>query len=360
MVAQAAKYQGEIRAALVAVENDGLLPEYGCRIEDKGITFTVHFRNSHRPDHAQRYLRTQIVPKLDRAGLAWSFGRMVLEVRPPVAVDKGSAIRRLGAAADRPPALRGRRPHRPRRVPRGHGPDRRELRRGTAGADRAGGRVRVRPADVIAMLQALMPPDRRRSDRAIEGPVPERAAAPLRGDQGRDVLQPQPAPRGDPRDRRRPGAGRGGRAGPGRGRRDRRRHRRARRLPLVALAPRFGGGGARRHADVGGRAGMDVRRRGRAPGRRRVLPQSREAALRRRVHRTDGGAARPDVQFHLLDLRDADESDGTSAGRRSNTATPCCGSTSATSGCTRSSSRRRGWAAGSPRSCAPPSPGHAP
>ncbi len=95
VVAQAAKYQGEIRAALVAVENDGLLPQYGCRIEDKGITFTVHFRNSHRPDHAQRYLRTQIVPKLDRAGLAWGFGRMVLEVRPPVAVDKGSAIKRL-------------------------------------------------------------------------------------------------------------------------------------------------------------------------------------------------------------------------------------------------------------------------
>ena len=35
------------------------------------------------------------MPKLDRAGLAWSFGRMVLEVRPPVAIDKGSALRRL-------------------------------------------------------------------------------------------------------------------------------------------------------------------------------------------------------------------------------------------------------------------------
>ena len=55
----------------------------------------MHFRGSPRPDHALRYLETQIVPKLDRAGLAWSFGRMVLEVRPPVAIDKGSAVRRL-------------------------------------------------------------------------------------------------------------------------------------------------------------------------------------------------------------------------------------------------------------------------
>ena len=95
VVAQAAKYAEPIHQALLAVENDGLLPEMGCRIEDKGITFSVHYRGSPRPDHALRYLETQITPKLDRAGLSWSFGRMVLEVRPPVPIDKGSAVRRL-------------------------------------------------------------------------------------------------------------------------------------------------------------------------------------------------------------------------------------------------------------------------
>ncbi len=35
------------------------------------------------------------MPQLERAGLASSFGRMVLEVRPPVAVDKGAAVKRL-------------------------------------------------------------------------------------------------------------------------------------------------------------------------------------------------------------------------------------------------------------------------
>lgn len=92
---QAARYVDTIHRALQAVRNDGLLPELGCQVEDKGITFTVHFRNSPRADHAMRYLETQIAPQLERAGLRWSFGRMVFEVRPPVAVDKGSAVRRL-------------------------------------------------------------------------------------------------------------------------------------------------------------------------------------------------------------------------------------------------------------------------
>ena len=92
---QAAKYVQPMAEALQLVRNDGLLPELGCHIEDKGITFTVHYRGSPRADHAHRYLETQIVPQIERAGLASSFGRMVLEVRPPVAVDKGAAVKRL-------------------------------------------------------------------------------------------------------------------------------------------------------------------------------------------------------------------------------------------------------------------------
>ena len=96
---RAAKYLDAVRAAVVMVENDGLLQEYGCHVEDKGITFSIHFRNSPRTDHAIRYLEAQIIPKIERAKLEASFGRMVLEVRPPVPLDKGSGVR----------ALRGRR-----------------------------------------------------------------------------------------------------------------------------------------------------------------------------------------------------------------------------------------------------------
>ena len=95
LVPQAAEHYDAIRHALVAVQNDGLLPELGCQVEDKGITFSIHFRSSPRADHAIRYLETQIVPRLERDGLVATFGRMVLEVRPPVAIDKGSAVKRL-------------------------------------------------------------------------------------------------------------------------------------------------------------------------------------------------------------------------------------------------------------------------
>jgi trehalose 6-phosphate phosphatase len=92
---QAAKYVADMARALQVVRNDGLLPELGCQIEDKGITFTIHYRTSPRADHAHRYLETQIVPQVERIGLAATFGRRVLEVRPPIPVDKGAAVKRL-------------------------------------------------------------------------------------------------------------------------------------------------------------------------------------------------------------------------------------------------------------------------
>ena len=142
---QAAKYLTAIHEALQVVRNDGLLPELGCHVEDKGITFTIHFRNSPRADHARRYLETQIAPQLERAGLAYNFGRMVLEVRPPVAVDKGAAVKRLrGRHRIDELLFVGRRPQRPGRVPRGDDPDRGELGRGAAAADRGGRRRRGR------------------------------------------------------------------------------------------------------------------------------------------------------------------------------------------------------------------------
>jgi trehalose 6-phosphate phosphatase len=95
LASRAARHRDAVRRALIELENDALLPQLGCMVEDKGITFTIHFRNSARADQAIRYLETQITPRLERAGLDWRFGRMVLEVRPPVPVDKGSAVRRL-------------------------------------------------------------------------------------------------------------------------------------------------------------------------------------------------------------------------------------------------------------------------
>jgi trehalose 6-phosphate phosphatase len=96
---QAEKHARAVHDALQALMNDGVLPQLGCRIEDKGITFTVHYRNSPRKDMARRYLETQVLPGLERRGLEARFGRMVLEVRPPVPLDKGSAVRQLRGGA---------------------------------------------------------------------------------------------------------------------------------------------------------------------------------------------------------------------------------------------------------------------
>ena len=97
---EAAEFLPAVRQAVVLVENDGPLLEDHCTVEDKGITFSVHYRNSPRPDHVLRYLETQIVPKIERAGLQPNFGRMVLEVRPPVALNKGTGLRALRGVRD--------------------------------------------------------------------------------------------------------------------------------------------------------------------------------------------------------------------------------------------------------------------
>jgi trehalose 6-phosphate phosphatase len=72
----------------------------GISLEDKGSTITLHFRRAPSPEAAEHFLREAIVPAAESAGLRPTWGRMVLEVRPPVAIDKGTAVRTL--LADRP------------------------------------------------------------------------------------------------------------------------------------------------------------------------------------------------------------------------------------------------------------------
>ncbi len=72
-------------------------------IEPKGATFTVHFRQAADPDAARALLEERAVPLIAAAGLVSRWGRMALEARPPVALDKGSAVEELVASV---PGLR--------------------------------------------------------------------------------------------------------------------------------------------------------------------------------------------------------------------------------------------------------------
>ena len=63
-------------------------------MEPKGATLSVHARGARDPEAARLLLAQVASEALDR-GLVPTPGREVLEVRPPVSVDKGTAVRAL-------------------------------------------------------------------------------------------------------------------------------------------------------------------------------------------------------------------------------------------------------------------------
>jgi len=65
----------------------------GVGVEDKGLSVTVHWRN--RPD-AEGWATRFVEAATTRTGLVAQPGRMALELRPPLAADKGTVVTRLG------------------------------------------------------------------------------------------------------------------------------------------------------------------------------------------------------------------------------------------------------------------------
>jgi trehalose 6-phosphate phosphatase len=64
-------------------------------VENKGVTGTIHYRLAPDPTMAVRFLEPLAHAAADRHGLRLTFGRMIFELRPALAVDKGTAIRDL-------------------------------------------------------------------------------------------------------------------------------------------------------------------------------------------------------------------------------------------------------------------------
>ena len=63
-------------------------------VEDKGLSLSFHYRTAEDPEAAEAYLLGAAERARD-AGLVPRFGRMVLEVRPPLETNKGTAVRYL-------------------------------------------------------------------------------------------------------------------------------------------------------------------------------------------------------------------------------------------------------------------------
>ncbi|MEP6908805.1 MAG: trehalose-phosphatase [Actinomycetota bacterium] len=63
-------------------------------VEDKGLTVSFHYRQAGDEEAALAYLEG-VAEQARKAGLVPRFGRKVLEIRPPVHADKGTAVRQL-------------------------------------------------------------------------------------------------------------------------------------------------------------------------------------------------------------------------------------------------------------------------
>jgi trehalose 6-phosphate phosphatase len=93
----AAAAQPAIAAALAEIETAARaaadLP--WLIVENKGVTGSIHYRLAPDPALAIALLEPLVRDAATRHGLRLTLGRMIFEVRPPLAVNKGTAIREL-------------------------------------------------------------------------------------------------------------------------------------------------------------------------------------------------------------------------------------------------------------------------
>lgn len=69
----------------------------GLFFENKGATATIHFRNTKQPDVAREAVLQAIGETSAAAGLKVTEGKMVIELRPPIEANKGTALKHVVA-----------------------------------------------------------------------------------------------------------------------------------------------------------------------------------------------------------------------------------------------------------------------
>ncbi|GAB4481482.1 MAG: trehalose-phosphatase [Anaerolineae bacterium] len=89
---EVATYRPALEAAVRDLEREALP---GMLIEDKHATITAHYRRTDDPEEAARTFRP-IAQRIAAAhGLHCYEGRMIFDLRPPVALNKGTALRAM-------------------------------------------------------------------------------------------------------------------------------------------------------------------------------------------------------------------------------------------------------------------------
>ena len=233
------------------------------RLEDKEAIAALHWRGVPDEEDAEAAIERgrRGAPRRPASSTHW--GRKVLEIRPPVRIDKGAGHRRRCCATRDLAAarLRRRRHHRPRRLPR---PRR---------AAWSAGRLGARAARRRALGRDARRSSRRRPTSMVDGTDGVRdLLRALLAERARAVRR---LPQGDGPAQRRRGDAAGRADGDRRSTRDVEPTPRLRRRRLVGGggADRRRGSGAAREADAADRAAA-----GRARARRRTLPELRPGA----------------------------------------------------------------------------------
>jgi len=92
----ATSYRQRVGAAVAALRSALDLP--GVTLDDKGVTASVHYRQAQDPLAVERVVVDAARRVADDLGLRVTRGRMVVELRPPIDLNKGTAVRELVVA----------------------------------------------------------------------------------------------------------------------------------------------------------------------------------------------------------------------------------------------------------------------
>lgn len=92
VIPEAQPYLPSLQATKVELQK---IEEPGVYVEDKGPTLSLHYRQAAKPIFFARNHAAMIADIAGKRGLTLFTGKMVFEVRPPVAMDKGVAFRNL-------------------------------------------------------------------------------------------------------------------------------------------------------------------------------------------------------------------------------------------------------------------------
>lgn len=92
-IAEARPYAAAVGAVLRVAQEQLTLP--GILVEHKGVTGSIHYRQAADPAAAEAAIAAVLQSLANAHGLRLTQGRMVWELRPPLEVNKGTAVRRL-------------------------------------------------------------------------------------------------------------------------------------------------------------------------------------------------------------------------------------------------------------------------